>query len=532
MSDLRRTIILTALAVALAAAPAAAQCILANPSFELGGSGGAVFGGWNQFGSVGSTATASHGSLAARVSGPGNGAWDVSAFWQRHDSAPGEQFRVTGVVRHPSDRPLMGACAALVNIEWRDAAGELIDYQSVAAADAASATDAFIPFDLVSDPAPAGTVAVHLLLGVLQSPDDPVADVIYDQVTLFSTALPTIDDRQWGDFPGGRTLDFAGLTWRVKGPGYFGPGPNVFCDGPECVWVDDQGRLHLTLANAGGVWRSTEVVIDDALGYGDYIVTTRGRLDLLDPAVVLGLFLWQYGPCWDPGYLWWNAFNEVDIEYSRWGDPGADIAQFVAQPYDYPGNLERFDVAFADQEVVSHAMRWLPDRVEYRVWRGGPAEESAATTVHAWTYTGPHLPRPEQPRLHLNLWRHDGAPASDQEVVFEDVVFVPAGGVVSAPEVTLPSSAAGRLLAPAPNPFNPATAVRFELAVPQTVVLDVVDVRGRLVRRLLDGTRPAGRGEAAWDGRDEGGRVVASGVYLVRLRGQGFVESRRVTLVQ
>ncbi len=233
--------------------------------------------------------------------GPTAAAGACPRYWQRQDSQPGERWAVTGHVRHPAAKPLLGACRALVNVEWRDAAGQLIDYQSFTVADAATPTDAYAAFSVVSDPAPAGTAAIHLLFGVLQSPTDPSPDVVYDQVTLDSTSPPTIDDVQWNDFPGGTTLDFAGATWRVKGPGYYGPGPNVFCNAPECVWVDADGQLHLTLANRGGVWKSTEVVLADALGYGDYVVTTVGRLDLISPAAVLGIFLWQYGPCWDDG---------------------------------------------------------------------------------------------------------------------------------------------------------------------------------------------------------------------------------------
>ena len=87
---------------------------------------------------------------------------------------------------------------------------------------------------------------------------------------------------------------------------------------------------------------------------------------------VLGLFLWEYGPCWDDAYTAWNAFNEVDIEYSRWGWSGNEIGQFVAQPWDRPGNLDRFDATFGADELASHAFRWLPDRLEFRSWRGGP----------------------------------------------------------------------------------------------------------------------------------------------------------------
>lgn len=511
------------------------QCILANPSFEIAGSGGAVFGGWNQFGAVGAVVTASHGAKAARVSGPNSGGWSVSGFWQRLDSEPGEQWAATGQVRHPGAKPLTGQCAALVNIEWRDGSGQLIDYDSFTVAAAGSAVDSYFGFEVISAPAPAGTVAIHVLLGVLQSPVDPSPDVYFDQVAVYSTSPPTIDDLQWSDFPGGRTLDFAGRTWRVKGPGTFGPGPNVFCDSSDCVWVDAQDRLHLTLARRSGLWRSTEVVLADALGYGDYIVTTEGRLDLLDPQAVLGLFLWQYGPCWDESYFWWNPFNEIDIEYSRWGDPAASIAQFVAQPYDHPGNLERFDAAFADGEIVSHAMRWLADRVEYRAWRGASGDESDATLIHAWTYAGPHVPRPEQPRLHLNLWKLGGTPAAAQEVVVRDFHFVPEGGLSAVgdePGSGAPAAAAGRLLYAAPNPFNPQTAILFELSRAGRIVCDVFDLTGRRVRTLAAGHFPVGEHRVTWDGRDDGGRALASSIYLVQLRGIDFVQTRRITLTR
>ena len=514
--------------------PAAAQCILANPSFELAGSGGPVFGGWNQFGDVGSVAIASHGSQAARVSGPNSGSWNVSGFWQSQDCVPGEQWAVAGHVYVPSGRPLTGQNTALVNVEWRDAGGGLIDYGSFTVADTASPRDTYLDFAFVSGAAPAGTVTCRLLVGTLQSPTDPVSDAYFDQVTFTSTSAPTQDDIQWSDFPGNRTVDFAGYTWRVKGPGIYGPGVNYFCHTPGCVWVDDQG-LHLTLRYQSGIWTSTEVVTDQALGYGDYVLTTVGRLDLIDPQAVLGMFLWEYGPCYNDGYLWWNPYNEIDIEYSRWQNPAAAIAQFVAQPYYWAGNLDRFDFDIADGEIISHAMRWLSDRVEYRVWRGGPQDESPATLIHAWTYTGPHIPRPEQPRLHLNLWRIDGTPAAEQEVVFRDFRFRPAGGVSAvADEGHLPAAAApgGRLLPAVPNPFNPQTTLRFNLATDGPVRLAVCDLNGRRVRTVVDEILAAGDHAAVWDGRDDAGRPVASGVYLVVLSGRDYMESGRLVLLK
>ena len=68
-----------------------------------------------------------------------------------------------------------------------------------------------------------------------------------------------------------------------------------------------------------------------------------------------------------------------------------------------------------------------------------------------------------------------------------------------------------------PNPFNPATTVAFVTLTDGPVRLSIHDVRGRLVRTLVDSRCCAGRHEASWDGRDRDGRTVASGVYLARL---------------
>jgi len=78
------------------------------------------------------------------------------------------------------------------------------------------------------------------------------------------------------------------------------------------------------------------------------------------------------------------------------------------------------------------------------------------------------------------------------------------------------------LLAPnVPNPFNPRTTLRFELTAGATVELAVFDVSGRRIATLAAGHRAAGRHEAVWQGRDDDGRSVPSGVYLARLRVDG-----------
>jgi hypothetical protein len=72
---------------------------------------------------------------------------------------------------------------------------------------------------------------------------------------------------------------------------------------------------------------------------------------------------------------------------------------------------------------------------------------------------------------------------------------------------------------PAPNPFNPSTVIRFELPGSATVSLAVYDATGRRVRTLI-GSEPLAGGshESRWDGFDDAGRAVASGLYLFQLR--------------
>jgi hypothetical protein len=103
-----------------------------------------------------------------------------------------------------------------------------------------------------------------------------------------------------------------------------------------------------------------------------------------------------------------------------------------------------------------------------------------------------------------------------------------------------PASAAGetpatyttRLLANVPNPFNPVTTVRFELAMAGAVTVTVHDVAGRRVRTLVSGTYASGPHGAPWNGRDDRGEPVSSGVYFCRLEAGGVVATRKMVLLK
>jgi hypothetical protein len=107
--------------------------------------------------------------------------------------------------------------------------------------------------------------------------------------------------------------------------------------------------------------------------------------------------------------------------------------------------------------------------------------------------------------------------------------FVYLDGHVAAAISAAPTPAVHLTLESAPNPFAGQTALRYTLASPSTVRLRVYDARGALVRRLVDGTRAAGSHEIAWDGRNDGGIALPSGVFFAEL--ESGAEVRRQSLV-
>ena len=83
-----------------------------------------------------------------------------------------------------------------------------------------------------------------------------------------------------------------------------------------------------------------------------------------------------------------------------------------------------------------------------------------------------------------------------------------------------------------PNPFGRATTIDFALPAAGRVHLVILDVQGRLVRTLIDGQENAGRERVTWDGRDQRGRTVQTGVYFYELRTDQSVAKRKLVLLR
>lgn len=131
---------------------------------------------------------------------------------------------------------------------------------------------------------------------------------------------------------------------------------------------------------------------------------------------------------------------------------------------------------------------------------------------------------------------YDGTPfaATDTVAVFGP----PASGNPAHPFVEGKPTFSSMRVAPreylraAPNPFNPSTTIHYGVAESGPVELAIYDLAGRRVKSLVSGPIAAGDHEASWDGRDEAGSRVASGVYLCRLETGSFVETRRMILLK
>ena len=92
-----------------------------------------------------------------------------------------------------------------------------------------------------------------------------------------------------------KTITFVAYNWTVKSGSHLGTGPNIWDE--NNVWVDQNGYLHLALTNRGGQWYCSQVSMVERLGFGRYQFWVIGRIDKLDPNVVVGLFNYPTPRC-------------------------------------------------------------------------------------------------------------------------------------------------------------------------------------------------------------------------------------------
>jgi hypothetical protein len=89
-----------------------------------------------------------------------------------------------------------------------------------------------------------------------------------------------------------------------------------------------------------------------------------------------------------------------------------------------------------------------------------------------------------------------------------------------------------RLLQNYPNPFNSNTTISYNLKEPGEVIISIYNVRGQLIKKLVNGQQSIGRHSVVWDGKDENRETVSSGIYLYEIKSDRFEDTGKMILLK
>ncbi len=195
--------------------------------------------------------------------------------------------------------------------------------------------------------------------------------------------------------------------------------------------------------------------------------------------------------------------DTVTIIWNNYGIPGPDHVnsnlkyRFVTPDGVLIGADTDYHISFKGRNAYSLSSTVIGNRVLVS-WTDGPANENK-----------------DEPMEHTNLWAQM---IINETTAIDDPTEVP--------------SLTAELYQNYPNPFNPTTTIQYKLMAPTHTELTVYNLKGQMVRTLMNREVPEGVHTSVWDGLDAGGRGVASGVYFYRLRAGGEVLTGKMLLVK
>lgn len=340
------------------------------------------------------------------------------------------------------------------------------------------------------------------------------------------------------------TAPLGDMGWDPVPPPIFG-GTEAIPAGGETVWYNCNGRRLPVAAN--GVWwqgfaiapgagDDYDVRLFEALrgaknGFAEPLAVSGWGANQTD-YVLVNLNATPRRP-FDVGVIKMSgssSYHPQYVESVTLGNAGAiALAPYTANWYEIlqlrewyftPGNwilhLDNLSPA------LRFGMTFHPADQPYHGKLSGPAAYPAAAGADVWL----EVPVTTAGWYCLAVWRQD---MNELYGGTYQLTINPGGTPVPdgppAPEVTALAGAS-------PNPFNPRTTIAFDLAATGRARLAVYDLRGTLVRALLDADLAAGRHEVIWDGRDSFGRLAPSGSYVARLAAGGVEQARKLTLLK
>lgn len=251
-----------------------------------------------------------------------------------------------------------------------------------------------------------------------------------------------------------KVISWSGYDWwvRTSGGDPQGPGPNIFSNSQESVFVDTNGDLHLKIRQGNdGKWLASEINLNQSLGYGTYEWEVSSRYDLFANNAVGGLFTYlspqsvasQTGGEVGNGIA--DTPHEIDVEFTKaWGS--ANLHLTTHDP-DVPSPSENFFQQLNGNQTT-HRFKWEPDRITWGSYNGhvagvenppypiveqraGPNFGNPAEVV----YEGPVIPQDLDEIVAINFWISSNNPSIDgptggaeQEMIIRSFTYTPIAG--------------------------------------------------------------------------------------------------------
>ena len=217
--------------------------------------------------------------------------------------------------------------------------------------------------------------------------------------------------------------------------------------------------------------------------------------------------------------------RDLSVDFSAtWDVPvAAELASFTSQVTVDQGVLLQWGVASQSNNLGWEVFRSTDGRVFTKVsdlvLGDGNSDE-----FKSYDFIDSDLPQVDVLYYYLNQIDLDGTTSRSQIV---EILLSP----TAVAELALPS--VNSLQQNFPNPFNPETMISFDLSGDQVVNLTIYDMTGQVVRKLVDAQpMTVGSYKQMWDGRNDSGAKVGSGIYFYQLRAGDFIAKKKMTLLQ
>jgi hypothetical protein len=257
-----------------------------------------------------------------------------------------------------------------------------------------------------------------------------------------------------------------------------------------------------------------DVVVQSAIPYGDIDMTSCYWGDLTTAEIESGANPKNLSRIWDH----WDDPGQPVVNYSEWRNE--------TTPIELSGLAAR-----VDEDGVR--ITWRPMEGIFRGFyvERAPASDPAGGIGDAgYSVLNPDAPIPAE-----GPWEYvDDTTTPGEAYAYRiSATMVDGSTRVYGPiAATAPAARAFALLPAAPNPIRDQSLIRFDLPAAGLVRLQVFDISGRCVAHLVDGQQKAGRHRIEWDGRDDSGHSLPSGIYCARLESQGRSAVRRVLILR